>query len=49
MNPSPSGAFAIVASRYNGGYVDAMLRAAERNSGERGAKGIRIVRVPGRV
>lgn len=38
--------FAIVASRYNGEYVDAMLRAARVVLEEAGAK-IRIVRVPG--
>ena len=38
--------FAIVASRYNGEYVDAMLRAARAVLEEAGAK-VRIVRVPG--
>jgi 6,7-dimethyl-8-ribityllumazine synthase len=40
------GSFAIVASRYNGVYVDAMLRAAREVLLGAGAK-VRIVRVPG--
>src|SRR5579859_2607533 len=40
------GAFAIVASRYNARYVDAMLRAAKTTLSKAGAK-VRIVRVPG--
>jgi 6,7-dimethyl-8-ribityllumazine synthase len=39
-------AFAIVASRYNALYVDAMLRAAREVLQQAGAK-VRIVRVPG--
>jgi 6,7-dimethyl-8-ribityllumazine synthase len=38
--------FAIVASKYNGRYVDAMLRAAKAELQRAGAK-IQIVRVPG--
>lgn len=40
------GSFAIVASRYNAEYVDAMLRAARAVLQEAGAH-VRIVRVPG--
>jgi 6,7-dimethyl-8-ribityllumazine synthase len=38
--------FAIVASKYNGRYVDAMLKAAQRELKQAGAK-VRVVRVPG--
>jgi 6,7-dimethyl-8-ribityllumazine synthase len=41
-----SGTFAIVASRYNARYVDAMLIAAKKTLADAGAK-IQIVRVPG--
>lgn len=41
-----SGTFAIVASRYNGEYVDAMLHAAREELLKAGAH-LRIVRVPG--
>jgi 6,7-dimethyl-8-ribityllumazine synthase len=40
------GAFAIVASRYNARYVDAMLRAAQQELKRAGAT-VRVVRVPG--
>ena len=40
------GAFAIVASRYNARYVEAMLRAARETLSRAGAK-VRIVHVPG--
>jgi 6,7-dimethyl-8-ribityllumazine synthase len=44
---SNGGNFAIVASRYNARYVDAMLAAAVRELKRAGAKTIRVVRVPG--
>lgn len=40
------GRFAIVASRYNGRYVDAMLRAAQSELKRTGAT-VKVVRVPG--
>ena len=43
---SGGGTFAIVASRYNGEYVDAMLHAAREELRRAGAH-VRIVRVPG--
>jgi 6,7-dimethyl-8-ribityllumazine synthase len=39
--------FAIVASRYNGRYVNAMLRAARAEFKQAGAKEVQVVRVPG--
>jgi 6,7-dimethyl-8-ribityllumazine synthase len=39
--------FAIVASEYNGLYVDAMVAAAKAELERAGAKGVEVVRVPG--
>ena len=44
--PSRGGSFAIVASRYNQRYVDAMLRAAKTEILRAGGR-VQIVRVPG--
>jgi len=43
----PAGCFAIVASRYNGQYVDAMLRAAKKELVEAKAESVKVIRVPG--
>ena len=43
---SRGGSFAIVASRYNARYVDAMLRAAQSELKRAGAV-VQVVRVPG--
>jgi 6,7-dimethyl-8-ribityllumazine synthase len=39
--------FAIVASRYNGRYVDSMLKAAKNELTQAGAANVKVVRVPG--
>ncbi len=41
------GRFAIVASQYNGRYVDAMLNAARTELKRAGALDIEVIRVPG--
>ena len=41
------GRFAIVASQYNGRYVDAMLRAAKAELKRAGVNKVQVVRVPG--
>ena len=43
---SRGGSFAIIASRYNAHYVDAMLRAAQSELKRAGAA-VQVVRVPG--
>lgn len=47
LKPSVGGRFAIVASKYNSRYVDAMLRAAKAELERTEAEKIQIVRVPG--
>ena len=44
---SGSGTFAIIASRYNARYVDAMLRAAKTELWRAEVSRIQIIRVPG--
>ena len=44
---APGGRFAIVASRYNARYVDAMLRAAKAELWRAEVESIEVVRVPG--
>jgi 6,7-dimethyl-8-ribityllumazine synthase len=46
-NQSRGGSFAIVASRYNARYVDAMLRAAKAELWRADVSRIQIIRVPG--
>ena len=41
------GSFAIIASKYNSRYVDAMLAAARKTLSDAGAKTIKVVRGPG--
>jgi len=41
------GSFAIIASRYNNLYVDAMVKAAQAELKKAGARTVRVVRVPG--
>jgi 6,7-dimethyl-8-ribityllumazine synthase len=42
-----NGSFAIIASRYNAQYVDAMVAAAENELKKAGVRKICVVRVPG--
>jgi 6,7-dimethyl-8-ribityllumazine synthase len=44
--PARGGNFAIIASRYNARYVDAMLRAAQSELKRAGGR-VQVVRVPG--
>ncbi len=41
------GRFAIIASRYNAKYVDAMLKAAQAELKRAGAAQVQVIRVPG--
>lgn len=43
---SAGGTFVIIASKYNARYVDAMLRAAQREIRRAGGR-VRVIRVPG--
>ncbi len=45
--PPQGGTFAIIASRYNARYVDAMLRAAQQCLRQAGAEKVLVIRVPG--
>src|ERR1043166_2517974 len=42
-----NGRFVIVASRYNAGYVDAMVRAAKAELKRARAAQVQVIRVPG--
>lgn len=42
-----NGRFAIIASQYNGRYVNSMLRAAKAEFKQAGATEVQVVRVPG--
>jgi 6,7-dimethyl-8-ribityllumazine synthase len=44
---APGAHFAIVASKYNSEYVDAMVDAAEKTLKDAGTASVRVVRVPG--
>src|SRR5687767_8932849 len=44
---APGAHFAIVASKYNSEYVDAMLNAAGKALSDAGSASVRVVRVPG--
>ena len=45
--PAADASFAIVASRYNARYVNAMLRAAQAELKRAGARRVEVFRVPG--
>jgi 6,7-dimethyl-8-ribityllumazine synthase len=44
---APGAHFAIVASKYNNEYVDAMVSAAQNALSDAGSASVRVVRVPG--